>query len=177
MAESPILISTWHADPDTATELERRAADALAAADGLPGHLGGTVLRDPGSPDVHIVHRFTGEEELQRWLATQERAAQIERLEGVAERRGAPERLTGLEGWFGAQAAPPRWKQWLASFLGAYPLVVLFQWLLAPHVERLPLLLRSAVLPLILLSLMTYVAMPVVTRVLQGWLTRPPAGR
>ena len=74
------------------------------------------------------------------------------------------ERLAGLEGWFGAQAAPPRWKQWLASFLGAYPLVVLFQWLLAPHVERLPLLLRSAVLP-------------VVTRVLQGWLTRPPAGR
>ena len=34
----------------------------------------------------------------------------------------------------------------------------------APHVEDLPLLLRSAVLPLILLSLMTYVAMPVVTR-------------
>ena len=61
---------------------------------------------------------------------------------------------------------------WLASFLGAYPLVVLFQWLLAPHVEDLPLLLRSAVLPLILLSLMTYVAMPVVTRLLHGWLTR-----
>jgi antibiotic biosynthesis monooxygenase (ABM) superfamily enzyme len=46
---------------------------------------------------------------------------------------------------------------------------VLFQWLLAPHVEDLPLLLRSAVLPLILL---TYVAMPVVTRLLHGWLTR-----
>ena len=49
---------------------------------------------------------------------------------------------------------------------------MLFQWLLAPHVEDLPLLLRSAVLPLILLSLMTYVAMPVVTRLLHAWLTR-----
>ena len=42
--------------------------------------------------------------------------------------------------------------------------------LVAEHVEGLPLLVRSAVLPLVLLSLMTYVMMPLVTRVLAGWL-------
>jgi antibiotic biosynthesis monooxygenase (ABM) superfamily enzyme len=61
---------------------------------------------------------------------------------------------------------------WIASFIGAYPLVVLFQWLLAPHLEDLPLLLRSAMFPLLLLSLMTWCAMPLVTRLLHGWLTR-----
>ena len=59
---------------------------------------------------------------------------------------------------------------WLASFLGAYPLVVLFQWLLAPSLDDLPLLLRAAIFPLILLSLMTYLAMPLITRLLRRWL-------
>ncbi|MET0684107.1 MAG: hypothetical protein ABW060_02275 [Solirubrobacteraceae bacterium] len=122
---------------------------------------------------MHIVHRFATPAALARWGDDPRHRELIGRLEEVGERRGTPERLTGLEAWFREQAPPPpRWKMWLASFLGAYPLVVLFQWLLAPHVEDLPLLLRSAVLPLILLSLMTYVAMPVVTRLLHGWLTR-----
>ena len=65
---------------------------------------------------------------------------------------------------------PPRWKMWLASFLGAYPLVVIFQALVAPSLEDWPLLVRSAMFPLILLSLMTYAMMPLVTRVLHRWL-------
>jgi antibiotic biosynthesis monooxygenase (ABM) superfamily enzyme len=59
---------------------------------------------------------------------------------------------------------------WLGSFLGAYPLVVLFQWLVAEHVEGLPLLVRSAILLLVLLSVMTYVMVPLVARVPAGWL-------
>jgi antibiotic biosynthesis monooxygenase (ABM) superfamily enzyme len=107
------------------------------------------------------------------WLASPERAAQVSALGRVADRVGEPERLSGLEPWFAAVGKPPRWKMWLASFLGAYPLVVLFQWLVAAHVEGLPLLVRSAMLPLVLLSAMTYVMMPLVTRVLARWLEAP----
>ena len=110
-----------------------------------------------------------------RWHASRERAELHDRLAEVADRVGDPERLSGLEPWFADVGRPPRWKMWLASFLGAYPLVVLFQWLLAAHVEQLPLLVRSAVLPLVLLSLMAYLVMPVVTRPLAGWLSSTPA--
>jgi uncharacterized protein len=39
-----------------------------------------------------------------------------------------------------------------------------------PRLTTWPLLLRSIVLPVVLLSLMTYVVMPVVTKALRGWL-------
>ena len=59
---------------------------------------------------------------------------------------------------------------WLVSLIAVYPLVVLFQWVLAPRMSRLPLLFRSAMFPLVLLTLMTYVVMPLVTRFLRRWL-------
>jgi uncharacterized protein len=52
-----------------------------------------------------------------------------------------------------------------------------FQWPLAPALEDVPLLLRAAILPLVLLSLMTYAVMPLVTRLLHGWLYSGGAGR
>ena len=57
-----------------------------------------------------------------------------------------------------------------------YPLVVLFQWALAPRVADLPLLVRSALFPLVLLSLMTFVVMPGVTRLTRPWLGRRRQG-
>jgi uncharacterized protein len=84
-----------------------------------------------------------------------------------------------LETWFdlpGPDAAPrpppPRWKMWLVSLVALYPLVVLFQWALAPRVEGWPLAAKAAVFPLVLLTTMTYVVMPLVSRVLRRWLQR-----
>ena len=145
----------------------QRQFESLVEGLGAPSRI---VLHDPGSPEYHLARRFRDREALDAWLASPECAALHEALEEVADRVGTPERLSGLEPWFAAVARPPRWKMWLASFVGAYPLVVLFQWLVASRVEGLPLLVRSAVLPLVLLSLMTYVMMPVVTRMLAGWL-------
>jgi antibiotic biosynthesis monooxygenase (ABM) superfamily enzyme len=42
-----------------------------------------------------------------------------------------------------------------------------------PRLATWPLLLCSVVLPVVLLSLMTYAVMPVVTKVLRGWLYAP----
>ncbi len=47
---------------------------------------------------------------------------------------------------------------------------MVFQWQVASHLEDVPLLLRAAILPLVLLSLMTYLVMPLVTRLLKRWL-------
>lgn len=58
----------------------------------------------------------------------------------------------------------------LATFLGAYPLVVLLSAFVLPRVEGWPLLARAALLPVVVLSLMTYVVMPQLTRLLRRWL-------
>jgi uncharacterized protein len=157
-----VVVSTWRCLAGREAQLERLADDLVGPS--------GIVLHDAGSPEYHVARRFHDRRAMAAWLASPKRAALLSALGRVADRVGEPERLSGLEPWFATVGKPPRWKMWLASFLGAYPLVVLFQWLVAEHVEGLPLLVRSAMLPLVLLSVMTYVMMPLVTRVLAGWL-------
>jgi antibiotic biosynthesis monooxygenase (ABM) superfamily enzyme len=51
-----------------------------------------------------------------------------------------------------------------------YPLVLAFQAVAVPRMTGLPLPLRALMFPLVLLTLMTFVVMPTVTRVLHRWL-------
>ena len=87
------------------------------------------------------------------------------------------QQLTGLETWFKLPGSivptmkpPPRWKMWLISLVAVYPLVLAFQVLVVPQMAGLPLPVRALVFPLVLLTLMTFVVMPVVTRLLHRWL-------
>src|SRR5215218_4477445 len=117
------------------------------------------------------------------WEASQER----DRLVQEARKFSTPDvqRATGLETWFvlpGQRAIvpPPRWKMLLVTLIGAYPLVVLLSAFVLPSLEGWPLLVRAAVVPVVLLSLMTYLVMPQLTRLLSGWLypnQRRPATR
>jgi len=60
---------------------------------------------------------------------------------------------------------------WLVSLVAIYPFVVAFQAALVPGIKGWPLLVRSAILPLTLLTLMTFVVMPAVARLAQPWLS------
>jgi uncharacterized protein len=117
------------------------------------------------------------------WEASQER----DRLVQEARKFSTPDvqQATGLETWFvlpGQRAIvpPPRWTMLLVTLIGAYPLVVLLSAFVLPSLEGWPLLVRAAVVPVVLLSLMTYLVMPQLTRLLSGWLypnQRRPATR
>ena len=76
-----------------------------------------------------------------------------------------PDRAPGVPG-------PParRWKTWVVSLVGLYPLVLGFLGFIAPHVAQWPLPARAALMPLVLLTLMTYVIMPFLTRLMRWWL-------
>jgi uncharacterized protein len=164
--------------PGREAEFEDWAHGVIAAATRWPGHLGASVLHEPDSPWYHLVYKFTDRDRFRAWVESEERdhwLGQVERLTEDTERE--LQETTGLETWFdlpGTAAAPrrppPRWKMWMVSLVAVYPLVVLFQWVLAPRVERMPLLVKAALFPLVLLTLMTFVVMPLVTRVLRPWL-------
>src|SRR5215207_10860298 len=120
-----------------------------------------------------FVQHFPNEEALRAWEESEER----NRLVQEAGEFSTPnvQRATGLETWFvlpGERAIvpPPRWKMLLITLMGAYPLVVLYSAFVLPSLEGWPLLVRAAVLPIVLLSLMTYVIMPQLSRLLGGWL-------
>lgn len=163
--------------PGRGAEYESLAGQMVEASKAFPGQLAATVLHEPDSPDYTVLYSFTDRPALQSWLDSLERRQLLRRADQLAEQHLRLPPLTGLETWFtlphrATIKPPPRWKMWLVSLFAIYPLVVTFQVTIVPTIKTWPLLVRSAVLPLTLLTLMTFVVMPLVTRLVQPWLSR-----
>jgi antibiotic biosynthesis monooxygenase (ABM) superfamily enzyme len=166
--------------PGQEAAFEDWAHGVIEAATRWPGHLGASVLHEPGSPWYHLVYKFTDRDRFRAWIESEERDHWLGRVEGLTEDADRElQETTGLETWFDLpgqgdrpRRPPPRWKMWLVSLVAVYPLVVLFQWALAPRVEGWPLAAKAVVFPLVLLTAMTYVVMPMATRMLRRWLQR-----
>jgi antibiotic biosynthesis monooxygenase (ABM) superfamily enzyme len=73
----------------------------------------------------------------------------------------------------GRPAMPPRWKTAVVVWLAIYPSITLILWLLGPTIQGLPLAVRTLVITVPLVPLMTFVVVPVVQRLLAPWLSRP----
>jgi uncharacterized protein len=183
MTEEPITVSiTRRVDPERAKEVAawaRAGQDLLSAS---PGYLGsGWVRPDPTSPDWHMLFRFANTASLDAWQQSPERAWWMASALGMVE-HAPEERRTGIEGWFDpparvevispAASAPPRWKQMISIFVVFFPLSLSANWALSPFSAEWPLALRVFVTVLIVTPVMTYLAMPVVTRAMRSWLQR-----
>ncbi|MGV8969112.1 MAG: antibiotic biosynthesis monooxygenase [Microbacteriaceae bacterium] len=179
----PITVSiTRTVSPDRAKEVAawaRAGQDLLSAS---PGYLGsGWVRPDPTSPDWHMLYRFADASSLEMWEQSPERAWWVASALGMVE-HSPEERRTGIEGWFDKPSSvetisrtprtPPRWKQMVSIFVVFYPLSLLGNWGLTPVTGDWPLALRVLLFVVLLTPVMTYVALPAVTRALRPWLTR-----
>jgi uncharacterized protein len=183
MSGTPITMAiTRTVDPERAREVAawaRAGQDLMSAS---PGYLGsGWVRPDPASPDWHMLFRFVDAESLAAWEHSPERAWWVASAQGlVADAR--IEQHTGIEGWFDEptstevlrtpQAAPPRWKQMVSIFLVFYPLSLGANLLLGLFAADWVLPLRVLLLVLMVTPVMTYLALPLVTRALRPWLMR-----
>lgn len=156
-------------------EWARRVVSATVPY-GATGHT--FITPDAGIPTRQLlILQFADEDGMRGWDESEDR----DRLVREAAEFSSVDiqRASGLETWFtlpGVRSIvpPPRWKQLLVTLAAAYPLLVLFAVFVQPSLGGWPLLLRSAVLPVVLLTLMTYVVMPLMTRVLRSWLYPQP---
>ncbi|MFG2818198.1 antibiotic biosynthesis monooxygenase [Kitasatospora sp. NPDC048365] len=156
-------------------DFERWARGILGAAAAHPGNLGTGLLRPsaPGEP-WHLLLHFRDAEAFKAWQESPERAACFARATGhhVEVRR---RELHGMEGWFATtptgahRTPPPRWKMAVASTVAIAPLTVSASLWLNPHLV-MPAAVRSLVLAPVISTLMTYVALPAVTRAMRRWL-------
>jgi antibiotic biosynthesis monooxygenase (ABM) superfamily enzyme len=181
-ADEPVtVLYSRRVKPGREAAFETWARGILAAARQFPGHLGASVLDAPDSRERHILFSFADRKSLQAWLDSAERRYWLARVEELLETDRGLQQLTGLETWFKLPGSnvptmkpPPRWKMWLVSLVAVYPLVLAFQASVVPRMARLPLPLRALLFPLVLLTLMTFVVMPMVTRLLRRWLGPRP---
>jgi antibiotic biosynthesis monooxygenase (ABM) superfamily enzyme len=158
-----------------------RAGSALAARfDGFLGH--GWVRPGPDSHEWHMLYRFADEESLAAWEASPQRAWWLGAAQGLVGESHV-ERRTGIEGWFDppvttdvedlrpAAPPPPRWKQATVIFLVFYPLSVLANWAAGHTIADWWLPLRVLAVVLVMTPVMTYAALPWITRRMERWLT------
>lgn len=147
----------------------------LLAAD-FPGYLGSGVLAPPpGDDEFQIVFRFVDEQTLDAWEHSASRRAWLQRG-GELFAQPHERRARGIDAWFGNNdsAVPPRWKQSVAIWLAFFPVSLLFNMLFGGMLSELNLVMRILLSILALTPLMTYLFIPLSTRLLASWLRASP---
>ncbi|MGA7204883.1 MAG: antibiotic biosynthesis monooxygenase [Specibacter sp.] len=148
-----------------------------------PGYLGsGWVRTAPDSDEWHVMYRFSDVDALQAWDNSQERRWWIDSAGEIMEITRVEHR-TGIEGWFDQPGdvsitmpetvVPPRWKQAVSIFLPFFPLSLLANFLLHPVTGHWPLVLSVLLNICLLTPIMTYLFLPLSTRLLRPWLQAP----
>ncbi|GAA1597500.1 MULTISPECIES: antibiotic biosynthesis monooxygenase [Streptomyces] len=171
------LLIARQVEPGYEEAFETWARAILETAAAFPGHLGYGLFRPSrdGAP-WFLVHRFRDQEAFRRWQDSPERAAFFANCEGHRHTETARRELHGMETWFAepgtTRPAPPRWKMAVSSGLAIFPISLAGNALIGPYLVDLHLVLRTAAFAAVFSTLMTYVAMPAVSRLLRPWLTR-----
>lgn len=80
--------------------------------------------------------------------------------------------LTGLEAWFRSPTPPPRWKMAAATLLGVFPTSLFLNFTIGFLIKELPLPVRLLIIAVCMVAVLTWVVMPLVTRLLKPWLRR-----
>jgi antibiotic biosynthesis monooxygenase (ABM) superfamily enzyme len=138
----------------------------------FPGYLGTTIIAPRGnSPSVrYIINRFADQASLNAWENSEEALKLIEEVSKYSTRQ----RVTGLETWFSLPnlktiGAPPKWKMAIVSFIAAYSISSVAQYILSLYLGQRPLL-TNILMTIILVVGLTYFAMPLLSRLLRPWL-------
>jgi uncharacterized protein len=138
----------------------------------FPGYLGTTVIAPGGnlSSVRYVINRFANQASLDAWENSEESLKLLEEVNNYS----TYQRVTGMETWFTlpdlkAIVAPPKWKMAIVSFIGAYGISLLAQYILGLYLGQSPLL-TNILMTIILVLGLTYFAMPILSRLLRRWL-------
>ena len=163
--------------PGSEQQFEEWVSGILAAANAFPGYLGSEVLRPSEHDDneYKIVFRFDHASNLHAWENSEERHRWLRKSRPLLHEEAKVQVLTGLETWFTlpskpGEPAPPRYKMAIVTWLAVFPVVSVIFAFFGQWLNLLPTLLRTLVFTLVMVTLMTYVIMPRMTRLFSFWL-------
>ena len=171
----PIHIAiTRRVRPGCEAEFQAALREFFQTSFAHDGVLGASMLTPPPGSDSRefgILRTFANGTESDAFYESPMFKAWEERARTLTE--GEPEyrELHGLEAWFRSpHNPPPRWKMAMVTLLGVYPVSLLIGVTLSSTLKKLPLPLNLLVVSAIIVSMLTWVVMPLVTRLLHGWL-------
>jgi uncharacterized protein len=147
--------------------------------DRFPGTSGSLVFRREagGGVEFSILQRFARGSDHDAWLLSPGFARWRREVAPATPTPGHVRRYSGMDALFasaGASDGPPRWKMALLLLVAVYPMSLGVSLFLAPALSRLPVLAGAALTSVLMVLGMTYVIVPVLTRLFQAWLQPTP---
>lgn len=159
-------------------EFEAALKDFFQVSKDVPGQLGVHVVRPgpgSGSRDYGILRTFSNEETRNRFFQSELFLAWEARAAHFLEGERSQQTLTGLETWFTQPGSsvlipPPRWKMAMLSTLGGCLAATAAALTAGPWLAWAGPLTRTFLMSLLIAILMTWVMMPLLSRLLRRWL-------
>lgn len=142
------------------------------------GHLGTGIIRPSSKsrPEYIIVFSFDTYENLMAWETSSVRRVWVERVQPLITGETSVQRHTGLEYWFTVPdqpgRTPPRIKMAFVTWLALFPLVIAVPPVLASFLDPMPQWGQIMIIAAVMVLLMTYLVMPLMTRLFSRWLYR-----
>lgn len=175
----PITVSiTRTARPGCEAAFERALHDFVQRSLTLPGQLGVHIMRPAlgsASREYGVIRKFASRDALASFRSSPDYLEWNQTALDLTEGSGRVEELCGLESWFTLPGEPlrrlPKWKMAVATFLAVFPVAMLLSLTLGPMIHPWPFVLRNAVFNACVVSLLTWIVMPLVTRLLHPWLS------
>jgi uncharacterized protein len=142
------------------------------------GVWGASMLTPPpgsNSREYGILRTFSNEAERDAFYQSSMFKAWEGRARMLTEGEPVYRQLHGLEAWFRSpREPPPRWKMAATTFLGVFPVAMTLNLTVGPVIQSWNFVLRNAVFNACVVAGLTWVVMPLVTRLLHGWLNPQP---
>jgi hypothetical protein len=136
-------------------------------------HGASMLVPPPGSasPEFGILRTFANAQERDAFYASPMFKTWEDRIKPLTEGEPVYRELTGLEAWFRSpQNPPPRWKMAIATYLGVVPVIMGLSLTIGPVVRSWNFVLNNLVFNACVVALLTWVVMPLITRLLHRWL-------
>ena len=122
------------------------------------------------SNEIGILRTFKDEKERDDFYNSD----QFQAWESYASTLAEPavyRQLTGLEAWFRSSTPLPRWKMAIATLCGVFPTSLLLYYTTGWMLKDLPVPFRLLVTATLMVGILTWIIMPLVTKLLKPWLT------
>jgi uncharacterized protein len=140
----------------------------------VPGYLGTTIIAPGGNNSSvrYIINRFSDKVAMDAWESSAEALKLIEEANNYSTIHYTS--ATGLETWFSvpdlkAIVPPPRWKMAIVAFIGAFCISSIARYILGLYIGLSPLL-TNLLMNIILVLGLTYLMMPILSKLLRRWL-------
>ncbi len=183
--EPPVaMVFTHRVRNDKVDDYRAWRRKTIMAQAKYPGYLATDSFDPRGEAQdewIDIV-RYDTVDHLDTWVNSPERQELLKDLDPLVETMHA-HRLTGLEGWFTLNRRPdeparriPPWKQTLAVVMALYPTVMLLNIPLNPLIQHLTFAVQMLIGNVLSTVVLSWLAMPWVSRLLNFWLTSPVGG-